>query len=83
MSVRELYTKVFHSTNEFQSNRFSLEFQGARVWLPDPERVWRAVLVATNYDGKGKLEVTSNDGKKVISLSPFSFSRFERRNSFD
>ncbi|CAF1537304.1 unnamed protein product, partial [Adineta ricciae] len=36
--------------------------KGARVWLPDRETVWRAVTVATNYDGKGQLQVTSADG---------------------
>ncbi|CAF1188386.1 unnamed protein product [Adineta steineri] len=35
---------------------------GARIWLPDRELVWRAVTVSANYDGKGKLEVTSPDG---------------------
>lgn len=48
-------------------------FQGARIWLPDPERVWRAVVVSSNYDGKGKLEVTSNDGKKVSLLLSVRF----------
>nr|ADD91458.1 myosin V-like protein [Adineta vaga] len=43
-----------------------VSFQGARVWLPDREYVWRAVTVAGNYDGKGQLEVISAEGANEI-----------------
>jgi len=33
--------------------------------LPDAERVWRAVAVSKDYDGKGQLQVTSPEGANV------------------
>ncbi|CAF3322996.1 unnamed protein product [Rotaria socialis] len=40
--------------------------KGARIWLPDEDRVWRAVIVHKNYDGKGKLEVITSEGETEI-----------------
>ncbi|CAF1093948.1 unnamed protein product [Rotaria sordida] len=43
--------------------------KGARIWLPDQSKVWHAVTVEKNYDGKGKLEVTSAErGKEIIPI---------------
>jgi hypothetical protein len=47
------------------TNVLSRVFQGARIWLPDHERIWRAVTVFTDYDGQGQLEVNSNERGKV------------------
>ncbi|CAF0778200.1 unnamed protein product [Didymodactylos carnosus] len=39
---------------------------GARIWLPDRERVWRAVTVSEDYTGAGKLVVQGENGKQEI-----------------
>ncbi|CAF0903155.1 unnamed protein product, partial [Didymodactylos carnosus] len=37
---------------------------GARIWLPDHEHVWRAVAVDEDYTGSGKLVVLGENGKQ-------------------
>ena len=44
-------------------------FQGTRVWLKDPEKVWKAARVTENYNGGGsKLQLELEDDATPLAL---------------
>ena len=46
-----------------------LFFQGTRVWLKDPEKVWKAARVTENYNGGGsKLQLELEDDATPLAL---------------
>ena len=41
-----------------------VHFQGARVWIPDPESVWRGAELLSDYKADDKqLKVLTEDGE--------------------
>ena len=48
---------------------FYFIFQGTRVWLKDPEKVWKAARVTENYNGGGsKLQLELEDDATPLAL---------------
>ena len=48
---------------------FSNKFQGTRIWLSDPDVVWKAGTVIQDFDGKCVTVESEEDGStKVIQI---------------
>lgn len=71
MSNTELYTKV---TPIFESkfylniiNFYFIYFKDTRVWIPDPDKVWKAGRLLENYDPRlSNLKILIEDDNIVI-----------------
>lgn len=38
-------------------------FQGARVWIPDPEVVWRGAELLEDFKGQSQIKIQYEDGE--------------------
>ena len=62
----DIYSTIF----TFLSLPNIVHFQGARVWIPDPESVWRGAELLNDYKADDKqLEVLTEDGEIRCSMT--------------
>lgn len=66
ISVIERDSKKRPCLSKRRKCRLFLSFQGARVWLSHPEKIWLPFSLTKDYDGKGTIELISQDGQKQI-----------------
>lgn len=60
-----------------------LLLQGARIWIPDPDHIWRAAELLEDYKGQNKIKIQYEEGEvSLVSNRAKSGDHFESKTMF-